>query len=43
MDFLSIQGLMGKLQAYEEKSYSQKKGMNYIEVFALIHNIRGKL
>ena len=43
MDFLSIQGLIRKLQAYEKKNYSQKQGINYIEVFALINNIKGKL
>ena len=43
MDFLSIQCLIGKLQVYEEKNYSQKQGINYIAVFALIDNIKGKL
>jgi len=27
----------------EEKSYSQKQGINYNEVFALLNNIKGKL
>ena len=27
----------------EEKSYSQKHGINYNEVFALLNNIKGKL